>query len=437
MDNSFEKAIKKGETWEKRKENLLESLDKKVDVVSGVMKMARRMEKYQDKEAIENIPKEIDLHFDKIFKEVPEEILNKQKEIKKFTKEFLRLGKELRRPGITDKEFAELQSAYQSIYIKKKEMEEDPDIYFLKNLKNWEDKIKNKVYSISEFKNNREIIDEADAILEEKLQTNIDRFGVLSVEKKNFHITITLDEQAFNDLFIIEGVQGMRIKDSHFIFINEKFKSIKKEIERHESVHNMLDGVEAIKDKYAIVDNFLNDLKYLESGNRNKERKILDSEIYLDNLHNEILAQYEFAEQLNFTYGITKPDYLPSEMDQDKILIAQSMGTAGFVSADMLYAIDEAMEKYKNNKEIIRSLDNFKKEFSHKFFKAIENIQHSLMVAEKIKEKNTREIVESLFYILRPSQYGHIKRYLKYRYGEEVDGVYKEIEKEEENVKKK
>lgn len=415
-----------------QKEVLLESLSRRVLGVKKILAEAECLFDLPKDEAMNNL-----LNSELEFRiSLSEEIQTKIKLVDELRERsgvlWLRLGVSLRdtREGNSlypDLSLPEIEQELEAVTTQIEAIENDPDVVYASTVIQGHQALWAKIRLQDAFT--------ADVETYRKRQREYVPGDFVEVKRDAISTTHVVKESSWKEG---KDVGGFYAGGTPFIYIRESNAVLEfyGRILQHERKHLILDGMSNFNnvDPTDIVKNVIKDFKYvLDSGEDYKSDSgegISDyfnatlAETIINNLHNELLAEYETALSGKFgsnTYSNTVKflgeGFIDNFLGIEVKDAADSLATAGLQFRQTLKEISQFIDYLNNGNypEESEYLIKFLKSLKKKFIKIIYVMRSSASYAEVCGDE-AEDDMRALVHILPPTKYRHIGRYLKSRY---------------------
>ena len=319
----------------------------------------------------------------------------------------------------TDNELTELNSQIEAI-------ETDPDFVYASTIIQGHQALWRKIRLQNSISTDTEIY--------RRRQKEYAPTDFVEVKRDTISTTHIVKESSWKDG---KDVGGLYVVGTPFIYIRESnaVPEVYERILSHERKHLVLDGMSNFSnvDPEDVVKKVIQDYNHsLEFDDNGEEpgENILDyfdenlAEIIINNLHNEMLAEYETALDKRFgsstasrTVQLLGEEYIDQYLNIEVADATESLSTAGnqFRSViKMLEGLTKTLKAghHENEAEYIAS---FTKSLNKKFLKIIYSLRSSAAYAELSGEEAVEDM-RALVHILPPTKYRHIGTYLRSRF---------------------
>ncbi len=429
-------------SWENREREILESLSFRVETAEELKKTIEEVTLDQSNEEVSD---HLEDCFQKIQSRFPREtiddfqrLLELEKELKEIEIELLEMEKKIDEDtSETDQQTVKTHEEKFNEQVKKREeynqLLANLDISFLQKIKRIiENLIKKNEYIKKILEDREEPRDKATALF---LKTE-DIIKKDDIDKVSF--------EPFSIIFDVKKPRNSNVGGSYFLktpFIaiynseginEEPNKELKLE---HEKTHNFLEAAEYGKD--IIGFNFLKRClnpwqksKKLSEGVREVLKEMIKKTKYfhlINSEHGEISATIEQFVQSEFgalsseekilrnVFGraIRKNSERKSFLD-----IVDNFATAGSKMKEISEYLEDKIRE-ERDEEIKDFLLKLRRDIEDGFVRVGKDIEEVIKITQFLGE-DAKEKVNILFLMLLPTQYRHIKSYLRYTYGEEL-----------------
>lgn len=261
---------------------------------------------------------------------------------------------------------------------------------------------------------------------------------VISVSYEAFCIAVRVKGKLHGDKNPNTGERspagGYHKKGTPFIIISETDCGISYESAlQHERIHNLLDKSPIQQSPYkntvAYLQTLLDEYDKLQPSSEPEDQEMLDrtkrdiqslnAAAVLDANHEELLAALENAEIQHFfdekRYAHCLNNLgLPENIARFSAM-RFALDTAGINVANFCNELEREKNNTKREKEIQQKLEKLLLWIIDMFVSAVDAMRDALDVAKTISPE-ALEFVHFAFVTLRPSQYRHIKKMLRYKY---------------------
>ncbi len=438
---SVEKKLggKKESSWEKKRNEILESLERRVNLTE---KLKERLDSITLDWANEKVERELLLFFENSLSSFSEETIERFSALEELIKKKEELEKELNDIGeivevyrreLTEEEYRKMELS-EKIRIEKLETEDaieelcrDLDISFLLKLKRTIESLIEKNRYIEDIR--REEDPSREAI--EDLLSSKHRRREIGREIKEVSFS------AFDIVFDVEReddrILGEYFKETPFIIIynRDENDSPEKTIE-HERIHNFLDiSLRKKSREETRLENWIKYYEYLKERETNldsleREKRfimqMIDSLSLVDDQQEEIIAGMRRAKDEDFGVSVARKELVKE--DSDDTLAERkfeettgAFSTAGKTLRRICLYLKEKEEKEEDDK-MKDFFSELRKNIEETFIRTVGEIKRLNEIALSLGEEAQKKL-DILFLMLKPTQYRHIETYLNYLYGEE------------------
>lgn len=230
-----------------------------------------------------------------------------------------------------------------------------------------------------------------------------------------FEITVVVSSESYKRVRDTDSL-GVHFDHSPFSMVRQN-DALEQTI-HHESIHTILDRAGNIGAKESNYENIAKDYEKIKNPD-NKEYvesrlTMYDAESLVDMMHNEILAELENWEQHPAILHPTN-----SEKRELKnlpfVFHASRFSTAGTDAQEITEALDRVAKKSKDLK-VQSELKAISQEFKEDFVQAVEHMKDALAAARFVGG-DAVDRLHALLFVLPPSKYRHLGRYLQFKYG--------------------
>lgn len=314
------------------------------------------------------------------------------------------------------------------------ELLRNDDIRFLSNASSVTESLRHNSHQVEGLRKSRE---ETLVALQQALGSDdpIHPADVRDIRYGRFEVHVVLSRQGFEKINPYKSKSqisagGFHITDTPFSVLSSDLGPSLDWASRHESTHMFLDGASddvRIFDVDALAKD-TEDASNTEDVERNissrQRLKHLSVNNIMDGLHQELLANLEFFEADNYGENMIPPGQGSAEDPFDTFLhYAENTSTAG----KQAEAISTLFEKYSESgvdPELRMLLKQRVTQFERVYIRVNETIRTALEVGKKMSQQDPTSKayteVHTLLYLLRPSQYRHIQRFLEHKYGADI-----------------
>lgn len=254
---------------------------------------------------------------------------------------------------------------------------------------------------------------------------NLDESKMKEVQWGPFDVSITLSSDHFDQVTESPGAVGIHYVGRPINLIRDGARNPEQVIE-HERVHNILDAtviqfrdpsghaVRSIRNAFQEVDD-----PALAMSEDQKNRLVeQETPTLLNYLHEELLAELEEAERIDFGLDLAEKHGLDKAVMTETerfVYYTGALATAGQAAKDTTRSLHRLF-KEATAEDIISGASGLYLNFRHRFISMVDTMRNNLQRGKNIGPKTHTE-VHALLYILPPSKYRHIKRYLDHKYG--------------------
>lgn len=407
MEN-FEKA---DSIWESKEKEILDGLDKKIEIVMSLKKLI-------DSITIEMPHEQVREALKKFFHEVQTSYSTETIDL--FNK-YLLLAIDIDAASMASAEKDSDNTAIEAtekIRAQRDEILENPDVYFISQIHS----------TLNQLMGKNSYIKKGDK-----------KIFVKDLMKKTEYCTPEDIEEIIIDPFCVSfeinsdiwkkhpqsvGTLGMYIPSSPFILFDSALtEDRRKEILDHEKIHNLIEEADSItyhdyaketKRRFSTYDKLLKlNAPDILLDSAKKQIFDLQANIILDSLHNEIIANHDSAKKRDFGFKhlAQGPDMLLS--------LAKNNSTAGYQMIEIQKTLNYEIKNNKD-KEIVEHCKKLQKDLKKGGLEILSQMSDSVDMAKSIGPEAELQ-VDTLFAILKPTKYRHADTYLKYKYGKKAD----------------
>ena len=391
-----------------REPESIESIQKKFDVMLRFYKFIETLENNPEINHIEDRLKAL---LEETLKEFPEGIAL-LKRIDELNEEWNTLNDEYDN-GDADK-YGENVDINRVLELSNEinELEENPDVMFIKSLKQWIESIIKRCKIIEELKGDKnKILKSTNAGITNKIPEE----AVVDIRITHVCIDIILKEDAFKKLY--PHTAGCHFVDTPFNLICEDENPLwMEETVKHERSHAYLDGFFEHHSNYSyeteqIIKSFetqYKTYKVLSSTNIFNQQEMLEAWVakipifhnpagFIDSLHNETVASYRKKLILS---------------DDTAVFVGPSFSTPGKRTDQLIQALKQIAEKI-DNEQIKEKISKSVKEVNNNF----REMSQRCRILQKFSEKFDKDTeIEILMLLIKPSDYEKIFELLKEKY---------------------
>jgi len=443
-----EKKISRTSHWEAKREVMLEGLDRRVEAV-------RKLKDTIETITLEQNHKEVATRLRDCFVEIqssfPKTTINDfqeshrlEKEVKKVNIRMNKMEKEFGEYLINmkpeaEKEYEKLADRAGKMWDKYYRLCDNPDVEFLRQFEDIIKSLTKKNKYIKETTEDKAVADFIALKYNRKQGIDVDDVGEVSFGPFDIILNFKKPDK--------EKMAGRYFSGTPFIAIYEadKFKGpyglYEKEITiRHEKIHNILDSVGVSRALFGrSFDRFkqqLDERQILKEQwaplpiieNSEKMLRKIKPFHFIDEQYGEIIAAIEAARGTGFKrfspeeklayaiYGRPKKEKISPE--KEFYQTTSAFATAGGSIIKISKYLKEKADKTDDD-QMKKFLLELKKNTEQSFVKMVESIKDADEVSRLLGQE-AREKVDTLFLILRPTQYRHIRGYLEHVYGKEL-----------------
>lgn len=401
-----------------RREILMERLDAKVETVLDFQRRISSLDKERDSSVIQQSLEEIWLGTIML---MSTDIMDRYEQLQ-GVEERLRASAIMDDQPMTPEAFRSLKDHQRQLRSEAQLLMENEDVQFLMNIKSVIDDLHHKHTQLETLRQQPE------ATLEKIIRhvymwsgEIVSSSDVVRTIETPFETTLVLASKAYTRIWNASSL-GLHFRRSPFS-LTRQHKGVEATI-RHESVHNILEGAGGIGQ-------FTASQEWTEMQNQRRrvktaqEQLVVETELagynpasLLDRMHNELLAELENWEsstvmkQPNLIERHAKKNF-PFEFHSARY------STAGN-DAQTIAATYEKVAKQCANPKMKLRLVAIVQEFKQEFVRAIEHIRQALIRARQLGE-GAVEHLHALLFVLPPSRYRHLDRYLDERYGNDTN----------------
>lgn len=189
---------------------------------------------------------------------------------------------------------------------------------------------------------------------------------------------------------------------------------------RHESVHNLLDS--AMNLGRFRIERFEQLHDHLKRSRPPEERRAIAASLLdlrpenlVDQMQNELLAHLERWEQEPWNQPRPKMRFLDPHAAKSFDFHADHLSTAGSDAADIADIL-ESIALASPDTEVGKRILGIRADFRDRFVQSVEHLRRALITARTIGEEAV-ERLHALLFVVPPSRYRHLERYLDAQYG--------------------
>lgn len=417
---------------EVKRQDLLSKIDKRLSIG---MDLKEQIGSFTLDDSPEKVKKGLTGWFSQVLSDFPPQVQVKYQEYHRFENRI----KKLHKKGSEEAFMAAFDLEESAIEL----LTENPDVQFLANINNAVLDLTSKNKFINGIKDDRNA-------MKAKI-TYADWSHVQDIIVHPFSINLMVNEDYMLKMAREPNIYGMHLTGTPISLI--RTNRAKGQIDstlRHEEIHNFLDGV-MLGDprlQHSSIDRNIKRTKesvkrYLKLNQLGAPSAILEGELNLlakgldpignlDSLHEEILAAAESAVKVDFKSktaaeitllsSVLGIDYVPVGPTLEEA--TYSLKTAGIRALRWAKFLDGEI-KQQNDPFVVSKLSKAGEEFERLFMRSINNARDAFLIA-KILGEDAEETVHGLLYLLSPSQFHHIRKYLEYKYGRDKISKVKE-----------
>ncbi len=421
-------------SWENREREILESLSLRVETAEELKKTIEAVTLEQSNEEVSD---HLEDCFQKLQSRFPREtidnfqrLLQLEEELKEIEIELLEAEEEFDEDISEADKKIEIEKVNQRLekYNEHIKLLENLDVRFLQKIKRIIENLIRKNKYIGEVLEDRDIIVNTFLSLKTIQDEGIERDDIDKVSFEPFSIIFNI--QKSNNKF-----KGSCFRGTPFIAVcgTERIEESDKElILEHEKTHNFLEGAELgqnvitfghLKRRLSTWEKF-KDIS--PRGMKEKQREMIKKIKYfhlINNEHEEISAAIKQFMQSGFKPLSIKEKEIRAifGMSTKRKTFSMTIGhfsTAGAKMKEISKYLEDKIGE-EDDEEIKGFLLELKRDVEEGFTKVGEDIEEVIKITQFLG-KDAKEKVNILFLMLLPTQYRHIKSYLRYTYGEEL-----------------
>lgn len=378
IGNPFERALAAGPTWETREQNLFQELKRRVGALNAFYRQAAAMPEdtpsEELKDALEDICEMAGQNF-------PEETHERAQELSM-------LKASVKHKPLAEQENIEEEDLTPLFRIN--ELEDDADVRFLDELDMARFDLGSKHEEVMQYR------DKPKKIFEDlkKRGYNVPKGHVTNIEYGTYDIALTLTEGSPEVLRHSEA-GGFYVPRTPFIFLlpgGRRGKTL-----AHERRHNLIDSSVHLRHKRP-----LHQFAALLTRSGGTSWEVLMAHYtpqrYLNALHNEIVA--ELGNYEHFALG--KRDFLNGLPD--------TLATAEGDVKSLMKTAEEAQPRTEVDPERKKHFLALADAVKQKFATVKQELRQGFQIADLL---GLVDDYHALALLLKPTQYGHLKRYLR------------------------
>lgn len=442
--NPFDRAIKSGNTWEDRRDVLMEKLVERtksmVGFIDGVRSIKSNASLKTTKEKLDEACVAAKAH-------IPADAYVKETLLRKTSEKVEELYAKL--PESLDAEYGkeevDLCEKIGKLQVKIDEFMNDPDVAYLENLDKTVKSLIAKRMKVME-------VGATDSLAIHTFIEEVSKPESLKLRKTDFTkvLRATFDISLYTSISKLNprpaenGTTGVHMFGTVFNLIGEGTGS--ESTVRHEQIHNLIDASEHLRHSFP-KDDLLWKIRLRKKSNAliedatPKERRQmlnvtytkffegLSSKAFVNDLHNEVLAHLEIAERrlAQPYYGLneeeTRLHFFKSEFRHETVAsnFHDHLSTATGQVRELALVRDELL-KLKVDDIVLQRFDEFRARVLKRFEGMGSVLAQSFDLVTRLPgtERSHDELI-ALCVLLKPGDYENaIPRYLKHRHGENV-----------------
>lgn len=231
-----------------------------------------------------------------------------------------------------------------------------------------------------------------------------------------------------------DDIGGLHFSETPINFIRQMDPESIERIIYHENIHNLLDNVTHIPAarSYQLISQISNQvIRFNSAKEDNLPEEIIDTQrkllreglspnIIINALHNELLAHIKNLEDNNFKNRSTDQMKPSPDVDPEKFSFfesARNFSTAGRQIIGVIELLDALVLEY-SGEEIGELCENALQKNMKAWLAVTSEMKQALEIGTRISE-DAHTDVHLLFYILKPTQFRYVQRYLEQVYGKD------------------
>lgn len=446
LPNPFERAIKAGPDWESRRENLMNKLTERVQGLSNFINDVRAIGGEPD---LEETREALEEAYQRAVAKLPPTVKAKrvalqklEQEESKLEAEYGRFPKDALMPGhIQEKAWLENTSRYSLVNKRKARLLSDPDTAYLYDLHKTIQGLVAKRVAVLQQKTDIDAIQALRAHLSNR--TPVEDSDIEGIKRFTFNITFYIKNELMDKIRDSETA-GIHFSGTPFNAVRSSSKRAEMSI-LHEGVHNLIDHARHLRHRMPAdsIEDTLMELKKFASkddGLSGLRKPIiqdrlsvflgkLDPGVFLNDLHNEILAEIENVESSGF-----KSDTSGLIDDQDLILKEifkhfsikrwpeNIFATAGR-QVSKLRKLSDLLKEFAENESFITIFEKFSGEVKDNFYALASSLEKGFAMLRFLEPVEALALHDELLALCVVQKPKHLARsmqsYLDHRLGSE------------------
>lgn len=243
---------------------------------------------------------------------------------------------------------------------------------------------------------------------------------IVRIKRTPFELSVVLKPKSY------QRVRGQDDDSIGVHFNNSPFSLIRdgQEIEttmRHESIHNALDQAAGIR--YYSRSRLKGLADHHRRSTSDEEKKAAEASLLqyrpvslLNQMHNEMLAELENWERHPWNRDRSKILWIDRNRPRTFAFHAERYSTAGRDAMEVVAAFESAA-KHCQDPAQRRQLMETSRQFQRVFTDAVEYMRSAMRTARSSGDEAVDRL-HALLFVLPPSRYRHLARYLKFKYGD-------------------
>ncbi|HEU0051089.1 MAG TPA: hypothetical protein VFQ60_03480 [Patescibacteria group bacterium] len=256
-----------------------------------------------------------------------------------------------------------------------------------------------------------------------ELKLPITAKDVIRVEKRPASLVFTIQKEAFDQMR--KKSLGLYFRRTPYIFLRSD--ADKESTLRHEEIHNETQAVIETKNPVHSLKKMWNYYQRQKENPITREHAkayLLDSEKFVNQLHGEILAAFEKEQMQN-----SAPESFGEFLLRRALPIPDAYGYARFITFYQT-AGNQALDFRNEIQNLAKTADEedrellfeLERDFVYKIHRISEWLQKIAEICSSLPPTASLEL-EAIPFILNPSQYNHIFTYFEYKYPGQVKKI--------------
>ncbi|MBI4037345.1 hypothetical protein HY385_02890 [Candidatus Daviesbacteria bacterium] len=419
---TLDKSSELQPSWEIKEAQILEGLDKKVKILAA---FSDQLDLCTLSESPNHVKQRLNRFFSVTLQQYPQQVIN---DFQRY--EAIEVERKNRSVGILDSvNVLDVNNDMDfGVEDEQDRLLENQDIAFLIAMRQITDSLIAKNRQVHRISKNPKILDPDLAKIEKR---GFKLKGAENVQYGPFSATFIINQDNLPGRLV--DYAGLHFVGTPINLVVERGKRMERTI-LHEEVHNRIDGVKALRfvDPSDVIKRIFDRYKKANQAGLpmfgKRELMGLKPGPLINCLHDEILAHIQIVEANNFQadyQDIAEVEGLNEEivkMGFNGVTVlnkyTRTFATAGAELLSLSRLLDQEGKTVKDS-EIQESLRFLNRTTTEMFIHVVENMGESLGIAERIGE-DAHLATHLLFYVLKPTQYHHINRFLRLKYGDTV-----------------